>query len=827
MAFLPRNCQNSSMELLQRTKSASFHLFRSLLSSWIRPTVLGCGSGELGLEPTDLVCYVLPSRSIADLMVIDEACELNDLTRPSRGIETLDEDRAIFFLGHPEGRLGRKTQRHQSTRMLRLFEHQQNADSDIGADSDIKIVPVSLFWGHQPGQEKSVLKLILSENWTVTSRFKKLLAIIFHPNHILVQFSPPINLRTLTGNEENREKHVRKLLRVLRVQFNNQKRAIIGPDLSHRRTLINTVIQSREVREAIENESRKKDRSFAIIEKTATKYAREIASNQSYRVIRFFHVLLRWLWNNLYDGIDLNHIDRVKHLAQSHEIIYTPCHRSHIDYLLLSYVLYQNGLTPPHIAAGQNLNLPVVGSLLRRGGAFYMRRSFQDDALYKAVFDEYLHQMFIKGYSIEYFIEGSRSRTGRTLSPRTGMLNMTVRSFQKDSSKPICMMPVYFGYERVLESSTYLGELSGKDKKTESVFDIFKIFHSFKYSFGKVTVNFGAPLLLAEFLEKEEPDWNVQGKDPDLSQACSKLAIELATRINSATSVNAVSLVATALLSTPRQTIEEKHLLNQLTLLIRIAHDLDFSDDYTVTTLPASDILDSAIAVTGLIRKEHPFGVTISAPAELAVLLTYYSNNISQLYILPSLVARFLKGEQTTSIPDILDFCETLYPFLRSEFFLPWDKGEVAGKCLAIIHSFESNGLATLDDSRVTTASYGSDMYASLHELAEIVEPTLERFHIVVTLLMNEEKLSVEELESDAAAIAEQLSAIYGINSPDFFERSLFSRFIGTLKTTNLVSTDDKVVTKQEGLDELTALTSKTLDADVQYNILQALPTRL
>ena len=163
-----------------------------------------------------------------------------------------------------------------------------------------------------------------------------------------------------------------------------------------------------------------------------------------------------------------------------------PSHRSHIDYLLLSYVLYHNGLTPPHIAAGINLKMPVVGGLLRRAGAFFMHRSFRGDALYQAVFDEYLHQMFIKGYSVEYFIEGGRSRTGRTLHPKTGLLSMTISSFLRNSRRPVCLMPVYFGYERVLEVSTYMGELSGKHKKRESL-DIIGVIRS-SYSFGRVTV---------------------------------------------------------------------------------------------------------------------------------------------------------------------------------------------------------------------------------------------------------------------------------------------------------------------------------------------------
>ncbi len=809
------SCVNYSMEIIEPVRRFQFHVSRRLLFSWIKPTILGCSTSELGLTTDDLICYVLPFRSIADMMVTDKACEDAGLPRPTEPIETLNERRAVFFLGHPEGRFGRKTLRQQSTRMSRLFDHV------VPDGKTIKIVPVSVFWGHQPDQEKSLFKLLLSENWTVTSRFKKLLSVVFHPNHILIQFGEPLMLSSITESELDRQKHRRKLLRILRVHFNSQKQAIIGPDLSHRRTLINNVIESEDVRTAITKEVSKTKAPLHKVEAKALKHAREIASHQSYRVIRFFHVLLTWLWNNLYDGIQVNNIDRVKRLAQSHEIVYTPCHRSHIDYLLLSFVLYQNGLTPPHIAAGKNLNLPVIGSLLRRAGAFYMRRSFKGDNLYKAVFDEYLHQMFTKGYSVEYFIEGGRSRTGRTLVPRTGMLSMTLRSFQKDSSRPICLMPVYFGYERVLESTTYLGELSGKNKKTESIFDLFKIFRSFKYSFGEVTVNFGQPLLLAEFLDEELPEWQTQSNTADFSRACVRLANELATRINSAAAINVVGLVATAVLSTPRHTIEETHLISQLEVLRQLARDAD--EDHSVTSLTAAEILAMAITITGLKRTEHAFGVTISASSDLAILLTYYGNNILHMFALPSLVARFVKSKQSCTQEQVEEYVAKLYPFLKAEFFLrKFDEQQVA----RIIESFARLGLITVNNGTITTAPTASDYYASLQELGEIIEPTLERFQIVAALLMADEPRTIRELEVVAAAVAEQLSAIYGINSPEFFERSLFATFIGSLKSRQLISTEGSIVRREEGFLDLIELTSSTLDADVQYNILQAVSPR-
>ena len=142
-----------------------------------------------------------------------------------------------------------------------------------------------------------------------------------------------------------------------------------------------------------------------------------------------------------------------------------PCHRSHIDYLLLSYAIYYKGYAVPHVAAGINLNMPVLGRFIRKGGAFYIRRSFKGNTLYTMVFMKYLGLMMARGHSIEFFIEGGRSRTGRLLQPKTGMLSMTLRSYLRDPRRPVVFLPVYFGYERLVEGKTYIGELSGAGER--------------------------------------------------------------------------------------------------------------------------------------------------------------------------------------------------------------------------------------------------------------------------------------------------------------------------------------------------------------------------
>src|SRR5690606_4440848 len=204
-----------------------------------------------------------------------------------------------------------------------------------------------------------------------------------------------------------------------------------------------------------------------------------------------------------------------------------------------SYVLFVNGLVPPHIAAGVNLNMPVVGPILRRGGAFFMRRSFKGNRLYSAVFNEYLNMVFDRGFSVEYFIEGGRSRTGRLLEPRPGMLNMTVRSFLRTRRRSFVFVPVHFSYEKVLEGGTYLGELHGKTKKKESVLDIFRTLRKIKGTFGRVHVNMGEPIHLNNLLGNTAPGWRDEAYDdnnppPWLVESVSDLGNRIVTHINNA-----------------------------------------------------------------------------------------------------------------------------------------------------------------------------------------------------------------------------------------------------------------------------------------------------
>ena len=604
-------------------------LLAKLLTFWLKPTFINHRPLDLNLG-SDIsagqVRYVLDCDSFADRVLITLGCRLGGLPTPV----TIHSDPIAFWcLHHREGFFGRRSPR--SSHNLSLMN---NLTTDP-AKAPL-LIPVSIYWGHQPDRKLSAWKALLSDQWGPSSRFRKLLCILLTRSHILVQFGPILaQHQVLDGNVLNK----RRAHRLLRAHFKRQRQSIIGPDLSHRRTLIDELLTADSVQVAIDTAAELQELPRHQAAASAYRYAQEIASDQSYRVVRFFNILLTWLWNKLYDGIEVSHLERVRAASEHAEIIYVPCHRSHIDYLLLSYVLYHNGLALPHIAAGINLDLPIVGPLLRRAGAFFMRRSFRDNLLYKAVFDEYLHLLLSRGYSVEYFVEGGRSRNGSMRSPRAGMINMTLKAFYRDHTRDVQFVPVYFSYDRVLEISTYQKELKGHDKQTESLFDLVRVTQLFKLVFGQVNVNFGEPLSLQTYLANQiDGPYNEVATDTHRA-ICEDLGLNIVKRINATLTVTPIQLFAIIIAQTPEGKISKVDAVEKLRSLQRLAEA-----DYTSCQFQQSDadLIDYVCAASGVSVTSITTGDLIHADQHCRANLKYYEQSVLHLLALPSLIANHL-----------------------------------------------------------------------------------------------------------------------------------------------------------------------------------------
>ncbi|QKZ06349.1 glycerol-3-phosphate 1-O-acyltransferase PlsB [Pseudomonas eucalypticola] len=805
----------------------AFGTLRRLLYLWVRSETINQSSFTLNLDRSRPVFYVLQSPSASDLAVLDTECTKAGLPRPVLPVAVGDrvEPAAFFYLTPAPDWLGRQDKRGAPPTLERLI-----AAISQNAEEDAQIIPVSVFWGQSPASESSPWKLLFADSWAVTGRLRRLVSILILGRKTRVQFSAPIHLRELVAQNKDHERTLRMAQRLLRVHFRNLKAAVIGPDISHRRNLVKGLIHDSQVRQAISEEAERQNIPLAKAEAQALRYGNEIASDYTYTAIRFLEVVLSWFWNKIYDGIKVNHLEGVQQIAPGHEVIYVPCHRSHIDYLLLSYLLFRNGLTPPHIAAGINLNMPVIGGLLRRGGAFFMRRTFKGNPLYTAVFNEYLHTLFTKGFPVEYFVEGGRSRTGRMLQPKTGMLAITLRSFLRSSRMPIVFVPVYIGYERVLEGRTYLGELRGASKKKESIFDIFKVIGALKQRFGQVAVNFGEPIRLAEFLDTEQPGWREQDHGPQfkphwLHETTHRLGAQVARHLNEAAAINPVNLVALALLSTTRLALDDAAMARVLDLYLALLRKVPYSPH---TTLPEGDgraLIDHVKAMDLLSEQSDALGKILYLGEQNAVLMTYYRNNVLHIFALPALLASFFQSSARMSREQLLRYTRALYPYLQAELFIRWSVEELEGVIDQWLAAFVEQGLLRVENEVYQRPAPSSRKFVLLTLLSRSINQTLQRFYMAIALLLNsgQNTLTAEALEDLCTIMAQRLSILHGLNAPEFFDKSLFRHFIQTLLDQGVLRRDtDGKLGYLEGLGELAEGAAKrVLPADLRLSIRQ------
>ena len=791
-------------------RSLILTLFRKILFLWVRTDVSGNSVEALGVDPEKPVCYVLQYSSLSSRLVLEQEVLRAGLPGAESSLPVKNgPNHSFFFLYRRIGGLFRRRQTPVPTGEFRaLVRHGLEHP-----EQDVQIVPVSLFWGRSPDKEKSLVKLLLSDTWSVAGRLQKFLIIMVHGRSTYVQFNQPLSLKQVIDEYRHSEERAnRKLARILRTHFRRVRQAVLGPDLSHRRTLVGGLVRTQAVKEAIRETARKDDIPPEKVRAKAYKYADEIAASMSIVTIRFLEVVLSWLWNRIYNGIAINNIRVAKEEAQDNAVVYVPCHRSHIDYLLLSYVLYKNGLMPPHIAAGINLNMPIVGPILRRGGAFFMRRSFRDNPLYATVFNEYMHVMFSRGYSVEYIVEGGRSRTGRMLQPRPGMLSMTVRSFLRDHRKPIVFVPVYIGYEKVMEGRSYLGELRGKKKQKESVFAIAKTVRKLSNSFGQVAVNFGEAIPLAEVLNEVEPSWREEAYDSEyrpkwLNQAVSELSNRVASSINASVAVNPIGMTATVLLGTDRLAMDEGQLIRLMDQYADLLKAFPYADTITLPEGSGKDWVDYCENMGLITRQPQKLGDIIALEGSNAILMTYYRNNIQHLFALPSLIASLFENKNSLRRDKIEFLASVAYPYLKSELFLKYDAEEIDGVINQWIDVLLEKGLLfEEEEDRISRPEEGTDAMLRLRVLSRFIIQTLERYHIAIGILRKygSGKITAGELEEQSTLLAERMSILFGLNAPEFFDKTLFRNFIANMQHNGVITTDDDgLLCYTDGLDEV------------------------
>jgi glycerol-3-phosphate O-acyltransferase len=515
----------------------------------------------------------------------------------------------------------------------------------------IFIVPLDFLWDKRPEGRQGLITNLLPKRIRRIIRFWR-----NYKNKAVIKIGIPLNVTEAVAefSQHSITEKARLLRKLLLVKLNQKKRVTTGPALKPRHWIISNLLEDEALQKTIYEVSAERSHSVEDTEALAKKYASEIAADINYHYIETGYRIMQWTLKNIYDGVivDTDGLDRLKKAAQETPVILVPNHRSHMDYLLLSTILYENNVTLPHVAAGINLSFWPMGHIFRRCGAFFVRRTFANNKLYRAVFKSYLKTLLKEGYCQEFFIEGTRSRTGKLLRPKFGMLTMIAEALREGAAKGASFVPVAITYDEIIEQ--YKRELEGDAKKGERTRDLFHLPKFFRRKYGKIYVRFGEPVLY-------------NAGDDDIQTSVKKLSNAICVTINKETVATPSAILAASALVTEKRGISRETLLSNTGELANYLR-------WKGATFSSSVITEAIKKFTASkhIELHDEFDpACYEIKEENRQQLDYYKNNIIHFLVSASCIASIIlaklrNGCTVPAVDEIKDsylFCKKLFSY--------------------------------------------------------------------------------------------------------------------------------------------------------------------
>jgi glycerol-3-phosphate O-acyltransferase len=371
---------------------------------------------------------------------------------------------------------------------------------------------------------------------------------------------------------------VRRITYVLLRRLERERRSVLGPAQKPADRLREEVVRSPKLQKVITDMAGEGKAERIVITSRALSMVREMEATLDMNLVPAMDKALSQVVSRMYQEVEVDErgIERLREASKDGSLILLPSHKSHVDYLVLSQIFYQHHMPMPLIAAGDNLSFFPLGPLFRRAGAFFIRRSFRNDRLYTAVVDAYVRRLIKDGFSLEFFLEGGRSRTGKLLPPKVGLLSMVVEAALGVTGRRVYFCPISIGYERFVEEKAFVHETSGGEKKKEDVKGLLSTANLMVGRYGRLNVQFGEPLTLESVLREFDPNAGraeLAKMTPARRRAVvTRLAYRVMNEINRVTAVTPGALVATALLTHDKRGLPHEDLVESCDRLARTLH---------------------------------------------------------------------------------------------------------------------------------------------------------------------------------------------------------------------------------------------------------------
>ncbi len=532
------------------------------------------------------VVYVLRNLSLVDFLALDYLTKRHDLPRirfandlglwilePMRGgllgalrsrapeSDAADLERAVssgasaaLFLKRPAHLLETHSRgKIEGDKLLgALLDFQRRSKSPL------LLVPQVFVWSRSPGTRgaRAADALFGPSEWP--GNLRSIAQFAANWRYASLRAGEPLDLAEFIAKEgagTGDDVLIRRLTYALLRRLERERRALVGPTRKPADRLREEVIRSPKLQKVIADMAGEGEKERAVIAARAMQMLRDLEASLDMNAIAALDRLVAAAAARMFSAVEVDEpgIERLRERAREGTLVLLPSHKSHMDYVVLAWILYRRKVPLPLVAAGDNLNFFPLGPVFRRAGAFFIRRKFQGDRLYSAVVDAYVRRQLREGAPFEFFLEGGRSRTGKLLPPKLGLLSLVVDAALAVPTRTTWFCPVSIGYERFVEEEAFVREMSGAEKQKENVRGLLKSMDVTMGRYGRLSVQFGRPLSLPEVLQELDPNTrpeDVASMTPNRRRAVvTRLAYRVMNEINAVVAVTAGSLVAAALLA--------------------------------------------------------------------------------------------------------------------------------------------------------------------------------------------------------------------------------------------------------------------------------------
>jgi glycerol-3-phosphate O-acyltransferase len=627
-------------------------------------------------------------------------------------------------------------------------------EMQLETERPIYIVPHLMFFDRKAPRPKPSFLEILFGTGARPGNLRRLFTLLKSPEKIFYEISTPLNLQEFVHEPNHRDfssYHLAiSLRRRLIIQFNRHRQSITGPVIKSKEELKESILTNERMRGILAQHASKREVSIHEVYKEAEQYIDEIAAKYSNAAIAIGAFVVRLFLRLMFDGVSVNNdiLNQIKSAARKGPLILVPCHKSHIDYLILSYIFYINNMPPPHIVAGKNLFFWPLGPLFRAAGAFSIRRSFKGAVLYAKVFAEYIHKLLEEGFNIELFIEGGRSRTGKLVMPRLGFLSILLNAYKNNACEDMNFVPIFVGYDRVPEEKSYLHEIEGGKKEPENLRQVIRARKALRKKYGRIYVRISEPISFKALLD--ENDIRLQeAPQKTFNMLCRSIGLQLAHAIDRATVVTPHALVASAALHFADNRFTKAQLLAHIETLMAhvMSQHAAIADTLLMNHTQAAKHVFNLYRNRKFIEQITPEKEAIDTVPLFQVNeskrhnLEYYKNNCISFFIPAAFTALLILAKDAFqfSSSDFRGNYMFLQNLFKNEFAFDPDQ-EPDTYVRSALKSFIDEAIlmphATLPD----TYNLTSAGYRKIALFSNLVKPYLEAYWVVLSFLRSAPK---------------------------------------------------------------------------------------